>query len=133
MNWSDEVRNALLEAYETVIGPSPKIRIYAGSAPADETGDVSGNTVLVEFDNLASDWMETSADGSKTFKDLPLTKEASATGIASFYRIYKNNGTDCCEQGTVGDSGNPDMLIDNVNIVAGQTVRISQWIKHAPH
>lgn len=129
--WSDAVRNAILDAFESAVGASPKVRIYAGSVPADETAALGGATMLVEY-SLASDWMSNAAAGSKSFSSLPISGTAVADGAASFYRIYKADGTTSCEQGIVGISSD-DMVIDNTSIANGQTVRITAWSKTAPH
>lgn len=129
--WSESLRNGVLDAIETTIGTSPKVRIYAGSVPADTSAGIGGATLLVEF-SLASDWMGNATAGAKTFSGVPLSETAVATGVASFYRIYKSDGSTCMEQGTVASSGG-DMDIDNTSISGGQTVRITSWKKTAPH
>lgn len=129
--WSDAVRNAVLDAWETAIGASAKIRIYSGTPPADETAALSGNTMLAEF-SPAADWAAAAASGSKALSGLPLSTTAAAAGTATFYRIYNSAGTTSHEQGTVGTSG-ADMTIDNASIALGQTVRITAFSKTAPH
>lgn len=131
VKWSDAVRNAVVDAIETAIGASPKVRFYSGVEPADETAALSGNTMLAEF-TLGADWAANGAAGVKTFSGTPLTATGAAAGVASFYRIYNNAGTTCHEQGSLGTSGT-DMTIDNTNIAVGQTVRITGWTKTAPH
>lgn len=130
VQWSDTLRNAILDAWETAIGTSAKLRIYSGTPPADETTALAGNTMLVEF-SLASDWASAAATGSKALSSLPLSQTAAAGGTASFYRFYDNAGTTSYEQGTVGTSGT-DMIIDNTSIASGQTVRVTAFTKTAP-
>lgn len=132
--WSDTVRNATLDAWETAIGASAKVRIYAGSVPADEAAALGGATLLIEY-SLGADWASAAATGSKSLSSLPLSGTATGGGAgtnATFYRIYDSAGTTCHEQGTVGVSG-ADMTIDNASIATGQTVRITAWSKTAPH
>lgn len=129
--WSDTVRNAVNDAWETSIGTSARVRIYDGSVPADESTALGGQTMLVEF-SLASDWAGASSGGVKSLTGTPLSQAAAAAGTAAFYRIYDSAGTTCHEQGTVGTSGT-DMIIDNTSIANGQTVRITSWSKTAPH
>lgn len=130
VQWNDTVRNAVLDAWETAISTSPKFRIYSGTPPADESTALSGNTMLVEY-SLAADWAANGASGVKTLNSLPLSVAASATGTATFYRIYNTAGTTCFEQGTVATSG-ADMTIDNASITSGQTVNITAFSKTAP-
>ena len=129
--WSDTIRNALLDAWETAIGASAKVRIYSGAVPADESAALGDATMLAEF-SLGSDWASNAGAGTKTLTGLPLSTSGVASGTASFYRIYNSAGTTCHEQGTVGTSG-ADMTIDNTNIAVDQTVRITGWTKTAPH
>lgn len=133
--WSDTVRNAVLDAWETAIGTGAIVRIYGGSVPADEGTALSGQTLLAQF-TLASDWASAAATGSKSLSGLPVstTGEAGAGAgtAATFYRVFASNGTTCHEQGTVGTTG-ADMTIDSATIASGQTVRITGWTKTAPH
>lgn len=129
--WSDAVRNATLDAWETAIGTSAKVRIYGGTVPANEAAALGGATLLAEF-SLGADWASAAAAGVKALSGLPVSITGSADGTATFYRIYDSAGTTCHEQGTVGVSG-ADMTIDNASIATGQTVRITAWSKTAPH
>lgn len=135
--WSDTVRNATLEAWEAAIGTSARIRIYAGAVPAHESASLGSATLLAEF-SLGSDWATAASGGEKVLAGLDpspgagLQTTATATGTATFYRIYASNGSTCHEQGTVGTSG-ADLIVDNTSIALGQTVRINQWKKIAPH
>lgn len=135
IHWSDTVRNATLDAWETAIGAAAIVRIYGGSVPADEAASIGAATLLAEF-TLASDWASAAASGSKSLSGLPVSVTgdagAGAGTAATFYRIYASDGTTCHEQGTVATSGG-DMTIDSATIASGQTVRITSWSKTAPH
>lgn len=135
VHWSDAVRNAVVDAWETAIGTAPKVRIYGGTVPADEAAALGAATLLAEF-TLASDWASNAAAGTKSLSGLPVsvTGEAGAGAgtNATFYRIYASDGVTCHEQGSVGTSG-ADMTIDSATISSGQTVRITAWSKTAPH
>lgn len=131
IHWSDTVRNAVLDAWETAIGTAPKVRFYSGSVPADESASLGGAVLLAEF-TLDSDWAAAASAGSKSVSGLPKSVTAAADGTATFYRIYASDGSTCHEQGTLGTSGT-DMTIDNAALVTGQTVRITSWSKTAPH
>ena len=130
VQWSDALRNALLDVWESTIGTSAKIRIYSGAVPAEESTALSGNTLLAEW-SLASDWAAAAAGGVKSLSGVPLEVTAAAAGTATFYRIYNSAGSTCHEQGTVGTSGT-DMTIDNTSIASGQTVRLTAFSKTAP-
>lgn len=133
--WHNDVRNAVLDAWETAIGTGAIVRIYGGSVPANQGTALSGQPLLAEF-TLASDWASAAASGVKALSGTPLTttgEAAASTGTAAtFYRIYSSDGTTCREQGTVGTAG-ADMTIDSATIAEDQTVRITSWTKTAPH
>lgn len=125
--YADTLRNAMLDAISTTFGATPKLRIYSGTAPADETAALSGNTLLAEFTLAPS----AAATGSKQFVPSTLTATASAAGTASFYRIWNTGATTSFEQGTVGQ-GTGDLSLDNTSITSGQTVNITSFTKTAP-
>lgn len=126
IQFSVAVRNARLDAIETAIGTSPKLRIYSGSPPATCATARSG-TLLAEI-TLPSDWAANASGGTKSYSGLPLSVAASATGTAGYYSVMDSAGTTCHEQGTVGTSGT-DMIIDNTSITSGQNVQITSWSK----
>ena len=121
-------RNAKLDAIETLIGVSAKLKIRTGAAPADcDTAD--SGTVLASMD-LPSDWMAAAAAGVKSKSGTWEDVLADAEGTAEHYRIYSNDGTTCHEQGTVTiTSGGGDMELDNDEIAVGQLVTVTsyQW------
>lgn len=131
MKWSATLRNAVADAWSTLIGASPKVRVYSGAVPATESAALGSAVMLVEF-SLAASWAGAAVNGVKSLLNVPITANAASAGNASFYRVYQSNGSTSCEQGSVGVT-DADMLIDNVSIQAGQPVRITSWTKTAPH
>lgn len=132
--WSDAMRAAQAEIWESTIGTSPKLQIWAGTVPADEAGSTAGNTKLAEF-TLGTNWSTTSTTGVKTI-DVTTPPEttaiAGAPTNATFYRITTSAGT-VHEQGTItATGGGGDMTLDNVSIATGQTVRITGFTKTWP-
>lgn len=122
---STAVRNAMLDAIETAVGTSAKIRILTGTQPATCATAESG-TLLVQF-SLASDWAAAAASGSKAFNTITGTA-ATGTGNAGYYRLVDSAGTTCHEQGTItATGGGGDMTIDNISIASGQTVNVTGW------
>jgi hypothetical protein len=128
------VRNAILDAIETAIGTAAVVKIFSGSQPANCAAANTG-TELASF-TLASDWMAAASSGSKSFNNLPVstTAIAGAPTNAGHYRIYASNGTTCHEQGSITTAGGGgDLIIDNLSISTGQTVRITAYTKTAAH
>lgn len=128
VQFSTDVRNAMLDVIETTIGTSAVLKIRTGSPPASCATADSG-TALVTY-NLASDWAAAASGGSKALNSTPLTATASASGTAGHYRIYRSNGTTCDEQGTITvTGGGGDMTVDNTSVNNGQTVNITSFTK----
>ena len=125
VQFSIAVRNARLDAVETTIGTSPKLRLYTGVQPATCALAASG-TLLAEIP-LPSDWLGAASAGSKTLLGT-WTVNAIATGIAAHYRLTDSAGTNCHEQGTIG-IGTGDLQLDNTNIANGQSVSVTTWTK----
>ncbi len=124
------VRNAKLDAAETVIGTSPILRIRTGAQPANCAASRSG-TVLASL-TLPSNWMADAASGVKakagTWEDL----SADASGTAGHYEIMDSTGTTCHEQGTVtATGGGGDLTVDNVVFAATQPFTITTFQKTA--
>lgn len=124
---SDAVRNARLDSIETTIGTAPLLRIYSGTAPADESTALSGNTLLAEC-TLPSDWMAAAALGSKSKSGTWQDSSANATGTATFYRLYDSTGTTCHLQGSVtATGGGGDMTVDNTSFATGQSFTVTSY------
>ena len=120
------VRNARLDAIETVIGTAPLLRLRSGAKPADCAASRSG-TVLATL-TLPSDWLGNAASGVKsksgTWQDL----SADASGTAGHYEIMDAAGTTCHEQGSVtATGGGGDMTIDNTVIASGQSITVTAY------
>ena len=129
VQYSPEVRSAMLEGWESATGPSPKFRIYTGAQPANTAAAATG-TLLVDY-QMAADWSATTTTGVKGFLGLPYAATGAAAGTAGHYRIVNSAGTICHEQGSVGTTGT-DAIIDNAVIAVGQTVNITAFNKTAP-
>lgn len=127
---SDVVRNAGLDAKETAVGTSPILRVYNGTAPANETAALSGNTLLAEG-TLPSDWMSAASGGVKSRTgtwSLTGQSGAGAGTDGTFARIYASDGTTCHYQMTFGEAADtPEMVADNKNISNGQALSVTTF------
>lgn len=132
LQFSTTLRNAMLDQIETVGGTSVVLQIRSGSAPANCAAANTG-TLLAQI-QLDSDWAAAAASGAKAFQGLPDSDtSADATGTAAHFRLFDSTVTTCFMQGTVtAVSGGGDIEIDNVSIVAGQTVQLTSWTITAP-
>lgn len=125
LQFSVSVRNAKLDAIETTISTSAILKIFdsGGSPPAScAAGDVG--TVLATF-NLPSDWLAAAASGSKSKSGTWEDTSADASGDADYFRIYDSGGSTCHIQGSAGDIGTEDLVLDNAAIVALQQVTVT--------
>ena len=129
------VRNAMLDAEETVIGAAPKLQLRTGAKPANCAAADSG-TLLVEM-ALPADWMAAASNGIKA-----LAGSWSGTGLAAagtgtaigHYRIKDSSGTTCHDQGSVTvTGGGGDMTVDNTSIAQNQAISVTGWQWTAPH
>lgn len=109
------------------LGASPKIRIYAGTAPANADASLSSNTQLAELvcaSTPISGFSDTGTAARATFGTIASDASADATGTATFFRILDNAGTTVNAQGSVGTS-NSDLVLNTVAITAASTVSIT--------
>lgn len=129
IQYSVDVRNAQLDAFETTVGTAPIIRYYSGSMPANAAAASSG-TLLAEG-TLPSDWLANASSGSKAKSgSWPLTGQSGAgSGTnAGYFRIFDSTGTTCHMQGTITiTGGGGDMTLDNINIANGQSVSVGTF------
>jgi hypothetical protein len=128
---ADAVANAMIDAWETVIGASPIMRLRTGAQPANvaaaSTGTVCATLVL------PADWMANAATRAKallgTWQDL----QADAAGLVAHYEIVKADGTTRMEQGSVTiTGGGGDLTLDNPQLALNQQVNITSFARSFP-
>lgn len=120
------VRNARLDAIESTIGTSAKLRLYTGSMPADCATAASG-TLVAEM-SLPSDWMAAASSGSKALSGTWEDVNANAAGTVGYFRILDSGGTNTGIQGTVTISGGGgDMTLDNNVVALNQKITITSF------
>jgi hypothetical protein len=126
IQYSDDLRNAQLDAKETAVGTSPIMRIRTNAPPADCATADSG-TVLATL-TLPSDWMAAASGGTKAKSGTWQDASADANGTAGHFRIYNSGDTDCHIQGTVtADGGGGDLQVDNAVFAAGQSFTVTTF------
>jgi hypothetical protein len=123
IQFSTAVRNARLDAFETVAGATALLRIRTGAPPVN-CGTADSGTILATL-TLPADYLAAAASGSKS-KSGTWTGTASATGTAAHFRIYDNAGTTCHMQGTVNTTG-ADMNVDNTSFASGQQFDVTSF------
>lgn len=123
---STTTRNAQMDAITTAVGTSGLLRIFNGTPPANAGTALSGNTKLAEL-ALSSTFAGASSSGVLTANSITTESAADATGTASFFRLYKSDGTTCVAQGTVSTSG-ADLNLNTTSIVSGGPVAVSSFV-----
>lgn len=131
--WTDTLRNSIIDAWVTGLGATPKIRVYSGAVPADETIALGAQVMLVEW---TGSWAAASV-GARAFNGTAAATSAafgSTPLVATFYRILNSGATVSHEQGVITTTavGTGDMLIDNTSIGQSQTVNLNSFTKTAP-
>lgn len=126
LQYSVALRNAQLDAIETVVGTSAVLKLRTGAPPADVATADSGTVVATM--NLPSDWMAAASGGSKAKSGTWEDTSADNAGTIGHWRLYQSDGTTCHAQGTVTNTGGGgDLTVQNVIVTAGQAISISSW------
>lgn len=129
IQWSDAVRNSVVDGWESAIGASPYVELRTG----DHSGVIAtpAGTLLASVP-LAADWASPASGGVKAMTGLPASADAVAPGAIGHYRIIDSGGV-CHEQGSVtATGGDGDLTVDNPTVTLHQTVLITSWSKTAP-
>jgi hypothetical protein len=116
------LRNAQLDAITTFAGAGAKLRIYSGTQPA--TGGAITTQIVNDF-TLGSPFAP-GASGAVLSPTLPSASTGSAAATATWFRLFKADGTTQVIDGTVGTSGT-DMILNTTTISVGVAVSISAW------
>jgi hypothetical protein len=123
-------RNAILDTITTSVGSAGLCRIYSGTRPASVATALAGNTLLAEL-TLGSPLAPSASSGVLTLNAITQDSAADATGTASFFRIFRSDGTTAVIDGDVAVSGS-DMNMNTVSIVTGGPVQITSFTITAP-
>jgi hypothetical protein len=124
LQYSVAVRNAQLNALETILAATPKLLIYTGAPPAD-CGTAASGTLLATL-TLPADAFADAASGSKAKTGTwSGTAGAGAGATPGYWRLTANDGTTVGAQGTAA-IGSGDMNFDGT-ITSGQTITVSAF------
>lgn len=124
--------NAMADALDARVntGGAGSLVIYSGDEPATGDTALSGNTALATF-TLSNPAFSAASSGTLTLAGTPLTVAASATGTASFFRIYENDGTTVVTQGTIGTTGQ-QLNLSSLSLVTDFDVTITSGLVSVP-
>jgi len=121
LKYSNGTRDAQQQGLITYAGTGALIKIYSGTQPANANTAISSQTMLASLPVSGS--FGTDSNGTITLSAVTAATAVS-TGTASFFRIFKSDGTTVVMDGSVGTSA-ADMILDNTSIATGQTVSIT--------
>lgn len=116
------------------LGNSGTLIIYSGTQPTNPDTALSGNTALATF-TFASTACGSATHVSSTeqvsgsFSASTVT--ASATGTATFARMYESNGTTVVGDFSVGTTGS-DINLNSVSITSGGNVTLTSFALNEP-
>ncbi len=98
------------------------IRLYTGTQPATADTALGVNTLLVELRFNATAFGAASA-GTSTANAI-VSGTAVATGTATFFRVFKSDGTTAVFDGSVG-TASADMVLGSTAIQSGGVVSLT--------
>lgn len=128
LQYSTTLRTNQVGQIETTIGTGPLLQFFTGAPPANCATADSG-TKIAEG-TLPSDWLAAASAGAVAKTGTWTVTGISAAGAgtdAGYFRIKDSTGTTCHMQGTVADTGSPDMSVDNANIANTQVVTVNTF------
>lgn len=121
---ANAARDAAINAVAATLNGG-SVRIYAGTAPANADGALSGNTLLAQA-TLGSPAFGAATAGVVTANAITADSSADATGTPTFFRLLSSGGT-VVYQGGAGASGQELNLADlsGGQILAGGSVSVT--------
>jgi hypothetical protein len=121
LKYSNGTRHAQNEGLITYAGSGAIINLYQGTAPANANTGITTQTLLVSC--VLAGAFGTDTNGTLTLGTVN-DGTAVASGTASFFRIFKSDGTTVVMDGSVGETG-ADLNLNTTTINITQTVNIS--------
>ena len=121
LQYSNGTRDAQQNGLITYAGTGALIKLYTGTQPANANTALSGNTLLVTLTIAGA--FGTDSNGTLTFSTVT-NGTAVASGTATFFRIYKSDGTTVVMDGSVGTSS-ADLVLNTTTVATNDTVAIS--------
>lgn len=121
LKYSTGTRDAQQNGLITYAGTGCTIKLYEGTQPANANTAITTQTLLVSLPIAGA--FGTDSSGTITIGAVS-SAQAVATGTASFFRIFKSDGTTVVMDGSVGTS-DADMILNNTSIAITQTVTIT--------
>lgn len=130
LSLTDTFRSAILDSgINTAIGSGGKLKIYAGSEPANAAASLGGATLLATL-TLSNTPFGSASAGVVTAATITSDTSADADGTATFARVTKSDDT-VCMQGNCGTSATT-FVLNTTSVVTGATVSCSSFTVTLP-
>ncbi len=120
--------DAIVDLLDSSTAPGT-IGIYDGAQPTDVDTAITSQVKLAELtlSSTAFGGATDNAPGAKaTANAITADTSADASGTATWFRAFDGGGTAVID-GSVGESGSFDLIINDVTINVTQTVSASAW------
>jgi hypothetical protein len=101
------------------------LRIYDGTQPANADTAVSTQNILAEL-RFGATAFGASVAGVATANAITADPSANATGTATWFRVFKSDGTTALWDGSVG-TATANLILDNVSIVIGGVISVTAF------
>lgn len=98
------------------------LRIYDGAQPTSAADAITDQVLLAEL-RFAADAFPAAVEGVLTANSISADPSADASGIATWARMFKSDGTSVIMDGTVGVS-DANVIIASTAIVAGSNIGV---------
>ncbi len=126
LSFSAALRTSRLTAISTEVGTSGKLIIYAGTAPDNVGGSVTGNTVLAEL-TCSAQFHSTITNGVLTVASITADTNANNSGDATFFRVTKSDGTAVLQGTVTNQAGSGDLKLNAIAITSGSNVSVTSF------
>lgn len=126
IKYSTSLRNAIGDAITAHIDDAALLRIYDGTRPANVGTAVSTQTLLAEL-TFGTPFAGAASSGAVTANAITEDSSADASGTASWFRIFKADGTTAEADGDVGTSG-ADLNLVDTGITATEPVEVTSFV-----
>ena len=116
-----------LASLNTDIGINAKLRIYSGARPANVGTAIGAQVMLCELACNAAAFGSVAAGALTAGAIANGTAAAGAPTVATWFRVFKADGTTACVDGDVSTTG-ADLNLTSTSITTGQTVSVSSFV-----
>lgn len=125
LSFTTPLRNAILDAITTYLQNGALLRIYSGTRPANANTALSGNTLLGTL-TCGSPFAPAASAAALVANAITQDSSADATGTASFFRIFRADGTTVGIDGDCG-VGTGELQLVTTSLVAGQPIQVTSF------